>query len=643
MDRILLIEDDPGAQLLFRNRLEELGHEVVIASTGARGLLEARAVRFDLFLVDIELGSGIDGYEVCRRLKAIPAVHGVPVVLVSGQVKEQAELHRGYEAGCDAFVLKGNVTLLQDTVRVMLRLKSLRDDLAIQNRLLEEQNQRLQTERARGADLELALRDAGSRANVFRELAVGRPDGIVVVDGEGIVRWSDRGARDVFGNDLEGKCLGRIAPDAGLEAYVRDARTDPREGHRFDLAGRGGRSSRSLTASVVPLMPGPGETGMKIVLLADARKRRIAAELLRIEPAGPFRGELGPLLEAAREQYHPRGLIGRSDAIQDLRAALERLAPSSAPVLLRGEPGTGKDFAARVLHFSGPGSGPYVAVDCGALSPPELEAALFGYVKGAFEEAMSDRPGCFQQALHGTLHLRGFLELPPELQGRVLRAVRDGEVVRLGSGAVESVQVRVIASTTGDPDLAVADGHLLPELRQAFAAGIALTPLRRRTEDVEDLVLHFLGRFAPSRDDLHLSHEAQWLLAAHSWPGNVRELAACIERVVQKRPESPIRVEDLPVAFQDLHRRLIAQKDVPSALAGTTTPQRDLAEAELGDGPAWVDEGTPIRLEEYERLCILHALRACNDNRSAAAHMLGIGKSTFYRKLQAHGITAARR
>ena len=135
MGRILLIEDDSGTQLLLQSRLKDLGHEVVTAPTGAMGVMEARSGSFDLFLVDVMLGSGIDGYEVCRRLKGMPHVHGVPIVMISAIVKNREDLHKGYEAGCEQFLLKGDMTLLEDVVRAMLRLKSLQDELAIQNRL----------------------------------------------------------------------------------------------------------------------------------------------------------------------------------------------------------------------------------------------------------------------------------------------------------------------------------------------------------------------------------------------------------------------------------------------------------------------------------------------------------------------------
>ena len=339
MGRILVIEDEPGTQLLLQSRLQDLGHEVVTAPTGAMGVMEARSGRFDLFLVDVMLGSGIDGYEVTRRIKGMPHTHGVPVVLVSGQVKGREELHRGYEAGCESFLIKGDMTLLEDVVRAMLRIKSLQDDLGLQNRLLDDHNKRLQEEKARGADLEVALREQSAGPGPLRDLASAKACAMLVVGADGVVALVDRGAREIFGKDLEGKALGQLANGTGLEAYVRDARTEPREGFRFDLAGVSGREARKLTANIVPLMvrPGHADRGYKVVLLQDAGKRQAAAEMLRLTEQGVPRRELGPLVEAARYSFHPSSLLGISPQISDLRSEIMRIAPQSYPVLVTGE------------------------------------------------------------------------------------------------------------------------------------------------------------------------------------------------------------------------------------------------------------------------------------------------------------------
>ncbi len=637
MGRILLIEDDPGAQLLFRNRLQELGHDVIGAATGALGLMEARAGKFDLFLVDVGLGSGIDGYEVCRRLKGIPQIHGVPVVLISGQVRSQDDLHLGYEAGCEAFLVKGDLTQIEDVVRAMLRIKSLQDDLALQNRLLEEQNRRLQEERERGADLESALRDTGSRALVFRELATGLPDGVLLVDGEGIVRMSDRGAQDILGKEIEDKHLASIAPGAGLEAFVRNVHSERHEAFRFDLGDRNKTVIRSLSASVIPTVPrNNGSESFKVVMLFDAGKRRVAAELLRLEEHGVPRREIGPLLEAARRTFHPSALIGESVSMAELRDHVARAASSDRPVLIRGESGTGKELIARIVHFSGTAGGPFVSVNCSALARALLESELFGHVKGAFPEAISDRPGLFQQAQHGTIFLDEVGEVPLALQGKLLELLEEKQVYRAGSQQPESVDVRIVAGTSADPDALVAQGRFRKDLLVRLnAIAIQVPALRERDDDVIVLAEHFLERYRGAKD-LRFSEEAQFVLTHHDWPGNVRELEYCVESACSLANDGKeILVAHLPPHLQELHKRL-AEDRIPSM-----EPSYGHSRAAEPSSEVYADidsEAEEPSLQFYEKRAILHALRVTDGDKLAAARLLKIGKSTFYRKLKAHGL-----
>jgi DNA-binding NtrC family response regulator len=448
VERILLIEDDPGAQLVYRNRLHELGYEVALAANGALGLMEARSAKFDLFLVDIGLGSGIDGYEVCRRLKGIPQIHAVPVVLISGRVQSHEDLHVGYEAGCEAFLIKGDMTLLEDVVRAMLRIKSLQDDLALQNQLLEERNRHLQLERERGADLELALRESGSRAPTTRDIASGLPDGVLLVDGEGIVRTSDRGAQDVLGKEVAGKHLATLVPGSSLEAFVRNARSDRHDALRFDLGDRGKGPARSFVAAVIPTVPLHGRESDRVVVLYDSAKRRIASELLRLEERAIPRRELGPLLEAARVVFHPGMLLGESPAMIELRARVDRVREWSEPVLLQGPAGVGKELIARILHYSGRASGPFLPLHVPAIAPGLVELELFGQARLPGEPG-ADRPGLAQQAHGGTLFLEEIGEVPLACQEKLVELVTEKQVTRAGSTQPERADVRLIASSRG--------------------------------------------------------------------------------------------------------------------------------------------------------------------------------------------------
>ena len=518
MKRILLVEDDVGAQLLYKNRLTDLGYQVVISSSGAMGLMEARSGHFDLFLVDIGLGSGIDGYEVCRRLKAIPEIHGVPVVLISGHVRSQDDLHRGYEVGCQSFLVKGDLTLLEDVVRAMLRIKLLQDDLALQNRLLEERNRRSQAEKAQSSEPEPAgMRDARPR-----------PDGVLLVDGDGLVRTSDRGARDLFGQAVEGKHLALLAPDSRLEAVVRNARTEPDTAIRFEVPERPGRPARSLFAIVYPLVPLPDGIGpaLRTVLLFEAARHRLAESGALTEEGLALRRAWEPVIEAVREVFRPAALLGTSAAIRELRARVARASRTDVPVLVQGPSGSGKRFLARILHHSGTRAGPLVEVRCGASDPRELELELFGSGKGAAPGG--ERAGAFSRASGGTLFLQDVERLPEKLQERVLEALVERRVQRPGSNATERadarLDVRLISGTRADLARAVERREFSPELAQRLAAETLVLPaLKERAEDIEVLGRHFLARYARFEDP-SFSPEVASALARHDWPDNVREL-----------------------------------------------------------------------------------------------------------------------
>jgi DNA-binding NtrC family response regulator len=610
--------------------------------------MESQARAFDLYLVDLNLGTGIDGYEVCRRLKARPQTRNIPAVLISGELTNREDLHRGYEAGCEAFLIKGDFALLEDVVRAMMRIKALQDDLALQNHLLEQQNRKLQEERQRGADLEQALRRSGETPGAPIEA-----DATLIVGEDGVVRYADRGARDTFQKDIEGKQLGSLVQGSGLEAYVRDARTDTRGGFRFELSRRKGSSVGAFVASVVPLTTSLGghEPRLRLVLVQDERRRRVATELVGLRDRGVPRKDLGPLLEAAGRTFHLGGVLGISPPMGELRSRMQHAVHADQPVLLTGESGTGKELIARVLHFSGPRTGPFVPLHCGTLSGRTLESELFGHMKGAHDEAPFDRPGLIQQAHTGTIYLEEVGELPLDLQERLLALLDTGRVKRSGSEQAESVNVRVIASSTRNLSSAVADGTFLPDLRERIA-GIALhvPPLRERAGDVRVLAQAFLARFGAPREITAISEEAVWVMESYDWPGNVRELEACIERACSLVRGQTIELANLTLPLQDLGLRLLhssarsvgtgvnAAPGVPFGIPAAALPSTSSRPSPVPHPSSWDLEETPISFEAYERKALIRALHETGNDKLKAAKLLKVGKSTLYRKLKRYGI-----
>ncbi|MFT7486500.1 MAG: DNA-binding NtrC family response regulator [Candidatus Paceibacteria bacterium] len=644
MSRILVIDDDPGNRLIIKSRLSDQGYEVVLADTGADGLIDARTSAIDLCMVSSGLGSGIDAIEVCRRMKAMPEVAASPICIYSNLPASQEEITRGYEAGCEAFVAKADMPALDHILRVQLRNRSILEDLTEQNRVLDQHNRRLREEGQQEADREASRDQSGEHTLVLRELAANRPDGVLLVDSEGFVRSADRGACEIFGNSIERKNLGFLAPASGLEAFVRDARFEPRDGFRFDLAATGGRCTRSLTASVVPLLGKASSHGnvFKIVLLLDAAKRRIAAEMLRIAEPGIPRQQLGPLLDAAREVYGPELLVGESGTVKRAREVVESFKRRRQPVMLIGDRGVGKGRLARTAHYSGPFTGPFLQVACAGMTEENLERELFGYVKGAFPDALTDRPGLFQLAADGTVLLEDIDSLSPAMQARVLEVIDSGVAHRAGSDCRKKIDVGLMATCRVPLQEAVRAGQFSPELFDRFSENMAqMMPLAEREEDIVALAGLYVTFYGRAQGVRIIDQDAVDLLLRHTWPGNIPEFEACIREACVKAVDHEITPEHLPAALLDHSEGLPNHEVIPvprregqRGIGGIVPVPSPGASAMRRRQPWDIAEDDPISLDFYEKKALLRALDHVGGDKLAAARLLKVGKSTLYRKLK---------
>ena len=312
-----------------------------------------------------------------------------------------------------------------------------------------------------------------------------------------------------------------------------------------------------------------------------------------------------------REQLRSRpgfgGLIGVSPKMQRVYKLIEKVAQHTYPVLILGESGTGKELVARSIHFSGPRSNkPFSPVDCSALVPTLIESELFGYVKGAFTGAQQSKQGLFEAAGEGTLFLDEIGDLPVDLQAKLLRALQEHEVKPVGSNDRVGIRARVIAATNRDLEASIRTGSFRQDLYfRLNVVQIKLPALRDRRVDIPLLVNAFLEKFSdPARPINTISEEAMRRIMAYDWPGNIRELENAIERAVALGSGPILHVGDLP-----------------SNLQYTSTEK-------LPEG----DEMVP--LEALERRAIFRALRETAGDKLAAARLLGIGKTTLYRKLK---------
>jgi len=266
--------------------------------------------------------------------------------------------------------------------------------------------------------------------------------------------------------------------------------------------------------------------------------------------------EVVRLRDEVRQRHRLGPMVGRSPAIQEVFRTIERLAKASATVLISGESGTGKELAARAIHDLSPRSGePFVPVNCGAIPRDLIETELFGHEKGAFTGASEQRIGRFEAASGGTLFLDEIGELESSLQVKLLRALQERVIERVGSGAAIPIDVRVLAATNRDLEAEVAGGRFRSDLYyRVNVVPLVLPPLRERREDIELLAEAFLARAEPPESDSAagrtLSDSAHRALLEYGWPGNVRELENAIEHGVAMTDGDTIEVAQLPLAVR---------------------------------------------------------------------------------------------
>ncbi|OJH41456.1 sigma-54-dependent transcriptional regulator [Cystobacter ferrugineus] len=328
-----------------------------------------------------------------------------------------------------------------------------------------------------------------------------------------------------------------------------------------------------------------------------------------------LREENRALRQAVGDRSAFAALVGRSAPLRALYELIERVAHSHAPVLVRGESGSGKELVARALHFEGPRqAGPFVAINCTAIPNALLESELFGHVKGSFTGATTPRRGLFLEADGGTLFLDEIGDMAPELQAKLLRVLEDGEVRAVGADAARKVDVRVVAATHQELEARVREGKFRQDLFYRLnVVPLRVPPLRERREDIPLLVEHFIAKSRERNPRARLTGftpEALAALAAAPWPGNVRELENLVERLAVVTVKETV---DLPTL--QLHA------------PGVTGDVHPLVQAQTRLVP----------LRQLEGEYIAYVVAQCGGNKTRAAEILGIDVSTIHRRERERG------
>ncbi|MGD8845519.1 MAG: sigma-54-dependent Fis family transcriptional regulator [Desulfobacteraceae bacterium] len=487
---ILIVDDTPEYLRLLASMLSERGYRVRPAPSGAHALATSRKEIPDLVLLDV-LMPEMDGYEVCRALKADPRTKDVPVIFLSA-LHEVEDKVKGFEAGGVDFITKP-FRKKEVVVRVETHMK------------IRNLQHKLRTETARFK----TLADAAFEA-IFIHSA-----GTVIDVNPAAVRLFHSSEAALIGTDLT-----QLLPAEFLRLALSD-QPSPFEG---EVIGR--QSSRIPVEFRTKKMPLEDQQVSVTAMRDLTREKQMEQEREQL------RQENSVLKMTMRGRYRFGDIIGRSPAMQMVYQLISKAAASNYPVVIYGESGTGKELAAKTIHALGlTNDEPFVTVNCGAVTESLFEREFFGHRKGAFTDAVRDEPGFLDAAHGGTLFLDEIGELPLAMQVKLLRVLESGDYTPVGDVAPKKADIHIIAATNKDLAELVQKGKFREDLFYRIQViEITLPPLRERREDILLLVEHILAQHNAEDKMAALPEKLRKMLYHYDWPGNVRELTNTIQR-----------------------------------------------------------------------------------------------------------------
>ena len=642
--RILIIDDTPLNVKLLADILSAKGYLILTASSGEEGLAVVEREDPDLVLLDV-LMPGMTGYDVCRKIRECPQTAVLPVVLITALNPEQERIN-GLEAGADDFLGKPiNQGELLARVRSLLRVKTFHDQLQRQATQLADWNKTLE-QRLQEHVLQLAslsevthllttVIDPGEHLQQILttacQLLKAEAGSILLLDrftnelsvasSVGPRSEKFKGVRFKANEGIAGEVIQQRQP-----VLVNNAQHDPRFLSRVDP--RTGFQTRSIAAA--PLPDRDQILGV-IEVLNSAKDKSFDEEDLKLLRAFAVHASVAirnvHVVSRVQEQNHYlhaslgeryQNLIGESAVMQQVITTARRAAQTDVTILLLGESGVGKEVFARSIHAWSPrAAGPFLPVNCVALSDQLLESELFGHEKGAFTGAHQQKKGVFELAQGGTIFLDEIGDMKPDLQAKLLRVLQDHEFVRVGGTHPIRVDLRVIAATNKDLSAAVRDGTFRKDLFfRLNVVSITLPPVRDRKEDIPALARHFITRSCRElkRPPMTLAKVTEALLQNYDWPGNVREVQNVIERAVVLSAENIIYPEDILMA------PFVANP--PSLEAGESSLDLPFHES----------------VDLHKRELIQHAISKAGGNKTKAAALLKLQPTYLSRLLRQLGL-----
>jgi len=620
MARILVVDDSVENLSLIELFLRDTEFEVVTAGGGREALERAEKERFELILLDVVM-PGIDGFEVCRRLKNDPRTAFVPVIFLTGRLADESEKVAAYQLGAVDYIQKPvNREELVARIRVMLHLEQARSRLDRENALLRTRVEQL------GRNLDESTKEIADLQSLREAFSSGGDPGVLVLDAARRVKSGDAGAADLVGSLVPGTALSDVGHVAARIARLVE------DGAQVGEVTMPGEGSVARTIRVmIRVSPQGGDT---TVLLRDVTE--IAAAEKRVRDREISDRVLADDGDEFRS-YSMTEFIGGSEGVARLSNAVDRLRQSRSTVMVHGESGTGKELVARALHFDGINrNAPFIPLHCGAIAPELVESELFGHEKGAFTGAQQSRDGLFRAADGGTIFLDEIAEMSMAVQIKLLRVLQRGEIRPVGANQPRIVDVRIIAATNQDLAQLVREEKFREDLFYRLnVVQLQLPPLRERVDDLPALVEHFLGlgNLRHGRKDRPVrgvSRGAMEYLLAYPWPGNVRELEHTVEGAFALGCGEVLQEEDLP---QHIVLGRPALEPHEPVEPGVAEPVVAVIEDDDRDMPDFRD----LR-RKSERQAIMQALHRTRGDKIAAASVLGMSRSTFYRRLKDYGL-----